>query len=616
MDKDVLLDNWKRIGASDTVLTWISEGVPVSLKQRPEKFHLPNHSFNFSESLFVCKEIDRLLRAGYIKQCDKKPDYISPIGCVSKKTGGYRLITDFRRINECCETSKFKQEDIRNVSKVIKDKDYLTSIDLKDGFYNISIKKEDQGILSFEYQGKFYSYVALPFGYCLSPYYFAKILRPVVCYLRQFGIRLSLYVDDFLVCAALANITDHTDQLVHTLTDLGIKINFEKSVLTPSQSIEYLGYTINTSGRHPVIKAEKKKIVRLKKQIKTLLKKGKASARVIAKTTGLCISVAWVVTPGKLFLRHLFRLLASRSHWNDVLYLNSLCRNELNWWLEKVDEFNYKEIKPEIIEEQLITDASSFAWGAKLGDLEAKGDWNQRVSGQSSNYRELLAILLALSAFKDKLEGKCIQILTDNVTAAAYINHKGGPSVELTEIAVSIWAIATEYSISMTSKHIAGVSNQEADRLSRSPDRHNWQLNRGLFMILNQLWGQFTVDRFATLQNTLLPRFNSRYYEPMSEGIDALAQDWSGENNYINPPWALLPQVVTKIRADKALATVIAPVWPGQVWYQKLVNMLVEPPILLPQSQNIFIPMGVSNIEPWKNRGWKIAAWRVCGDIG
>ena len=102
--------------------------------------------------------------------------------------------------------------------------------------------------------------------------------------------------------------------------------------------------------------------------------------------------------------------------------MNNLCRNELNWWLEKVDEFNYKEIKPEIIEEQLITDASSFEWGAKLGDLEAKGDWNQRVSKvskQSSNYRELLAILLALSAFKDELEGKCIQILTDNVTAAA-----------------------------------------------------------------------------------------------------------------------------------------------------------------------------------------------------
>ena len=77
----------------------------------------------------------------------------------------------------------------------------------------------------------------------------------------------------------------------------------KKSVLTPSQSIEYLGYTINTSGKHPIIKAEKKKIVRLKKPIKTLLKQGKASARVIAKTTGLCISVAWVVTPFNYLLQ-------------------------------------------------------------------------------------------------------------------------------------------------------------------------------------------------------------------------------------------------------------------------------------------------------------------------
>ena len=609
------IDAWKRVGANETVLKWVSEGVPIPLDSRIEPFQLSNHQLDFAQLKFIEKEIERLLICGYIKESENKPRYISPIGCVPKKSGGYRLITDFRRLNSASQTSKFKQEDIRNVAQIIQSCDYLTSVDLKDGFYNLSVRKEDQELLSFEFRGKFYSYVALPFGYCLSPYYFTKVLRPVVTFLRQFGIRLSLYVDDFLICAKLRDITDHTDQLVHTLTELGIKMNFEKSLIEPCQKIDYLGYTIDTSGERPVIKAQKEKIIRIKRQIRSLLKKGFATARVIAKTTGLCISVAWAVTPGKLFLRHLFRLLATKTSWNDTLHLNSECVNELLWWIEAVDEWNYRVIKPEHVDVQLLTDASSFGWGAKLDEFEAKGDWNSRVSCQSSNYRELLAILLAILAFKEKLKDKHVQILTDNVTASAYINHKGGPSAQLTDLAVSVWAVAEENGISLCSRHIAGVINTEADRLSRSPDTHNWKLNVGIFTIINQLWGPHTIDRFATLQNTQLPRFNSRYFEPASEGIDALAQNWALDNNYINPPWALLPKVIDKILMDKAMATVIAPVWPSQPWFQKMMDLIIDNPIMIPRDKNSFWQMGVTFAEPRKNLGWQIAAWRLSGDI-
>ena len=79
------------------------------------------------------------------------------------------------------------------------------------------------------------------------------------------------------------------------------------------------------------------------------------------------------------------------------------------------------------------------------------------------------------------------------------------------------------------------TGNPEADRLSRSPDIHNWMLHPGIFSWLNRRFGPFTVDRFATNLNAQLPRFNTRYWEPGTEGINALAQDWSNENNFANP---------------------------------------------------------------------------------
>ena len=608
----VNLDAWRYIEAPQTVIDWLEKGISIPFHTKPYCFEKHNHKLSFSQTLFVRSEIYRLLKAGYIQQLDYKPRYISPIGCVPKKTGGYRLITDFRQLNAFCNSCTFKQEDIRNVEKVVEQKDFFTSIDLKDGFYHIPINCDNREYLSFQFEGKYFSYVVLPFGFSLSPYFFTKVLRPVVKYLRSQGVRLSLYVDDFLICASASVITDHTDLVIHTLNDLGLKINLEKSVLRPCQIIDYLGYTIDATGEYVSIKAQKARVVRIKRQIKAVINKGRASARVLAKTAGLCVSVAWVVAHGKLFLRHIYRLLATRQSWDSDLILNSLCINELSWWLEAIDEWNCKLVKPQPIDIQLETDASHTGWGARIGHLEAKGDWNTRLAWKSSNYRELLAILLALISFKTVIRGKCVQILTDNVTAMAYINHRGGPSAELTQLAIAVWGTAIDCGVSLVCNHIAGIDNTTADTLSRQPDPHNWMLHPKLFHMLDVMWGPHTVDRFATFLNAQLPTFNSRYWEPMSAGVDALAQDWSEENNFINPPWALLPKIIEKVIADRAVATIIAPIWPSQPWFHKLASLLIKDPFYLPRHPKTFIPMGVK-AEPIKNPMWQIAAWRVYG---
>jgi hypothetical protein len=210
------LDAWERIHAPETVLEWIDQGMSIPFDSTPSPFVIPNHSVSVSKQLFLRSEITRMLQAGYITECDTKPRFISPIGCVPKKTGSFRLIADFRRLNTYCCSCSFKQEDIRNVAKVVEQKDFFTSIDLKDGFDHIPIKREHQEYLSFQFEGHYYSYVVLPFGFSLSPYFFAKVLRPVVTYLCSQGVRLNLYVDDFLVCASLSLVTDRTDLVLHT----------------------------------------------------------------------------------------------------------------------------------------------------------------------------------------------------------------------------------------------------------------------------------------------------------------------------------------------------------------------------------------------------------------
>ena len=83
--------------------------------------------------------------------------------------------------------------------------------------------------------------------------------------------------------------------------------------------------------------------------------------------------------------------------------------------------------------------------------------------------------------------------------------------------------------------------NERADYLSRIIDYDDWQLNPLVFSKLDNAWGPHTVDRFASFQNSQVPRFNSRCWNPGSEAVDAFTVDWPGENNWWCPPIGLIP---------------------------------------------------------------------------
>ena len=424
-------------------------------------------------------------------------------------------------------------------------------------------------------------------------------------YLRSLDIRLNLYVDDFLIAAALATFRDHTDLVIDTLLDLGLRVNFEKSELEGARTIEYLGYHLDSSGNFPVIKISHKRVLRLKRQIRSVLKKGLVPVRTLAKSAGLCFSMALTVSPGKLFLRHTYRLIASRASWNDNIILNKKCIKEQQILLILKKSNRFRLIfKLKLTLEKMLR--------AVLYELEVKGDWNVQVSQESSNYRELLAILLALETFKFHIQNLTVEVLSDNSTAGAYVRNKGGPSLELTEISKAIWGLAIDFNITLICTHIPGIKNIRADRLSRSPDTHNWMLHPAIFDWINKRFGPLTIDRFATSLNAQLPRFNSRYWEPETEAINALAQDWSQENNYVNPPWALIPRILEKVILDKATCTIITPIFRAQPWYHVLEK--VCEPLVLPNHWRLMSYVG-PKAEPSKNRSWKLAAWKISGLI-
>jgi hypothetical protein len=54
----------------------------------------------------------------------------------------------------------------------------------------------------------------------------------------------------------------------------------------------------------------------------------------------------------------------------------------------------------------------------------------------------------------------------------------------------------------------------------------DWEVSGNFFDLMNGLWGPFTIDRFANFNNKKLNRYNSLYWNPGSEAIDAFSQNW------------------------------------------------------------------------------------------
>ena len=101
-----------------------------------------------------------------------------------------------------------------------------------------------------------------------------------------------------------------------------------------------------------------------------------------------------------------------------------------------------------------------------------------------------------------------------------------------------------------------------------------------------------------------------------------MTQAWDGERSWVNPPWAMIPKVLYKLRSTpSAAATMLVPHWPSAVWWPALSALATDyivlhdasvPHLRLPDSA--FVPGAMLAQtdrvpEPLRNRGWTL--WLV-----
>jgi len=80
-------------------------------------------------------------------------------------------------------------------------------------------------------------------------------------------------------------------------------------------------------------------------------------------------------------------------------------------------------------------------------------------------------------------------------------------------------------------------------------------------MLFHRIWGPHTIDRFASPGNAQLDRFNSRFYLPGAEAVDAFTCSWAADNNWWVPPVHLVPRIIRHAQNNKSQGTLMIPKW-------------------------------------------------------
>ena len=171
-----------------------------------------------------------------------------------------------------------------------------------------------------------------------------KTLRPVAAKLREFGIRMVVYLDDILVIANnQQEAVDHTSALIYTLENLGFIIHPEKSMTQPTQRVEFLGMVVDSTSME--LQVSSSKIKKIRAEAKSILQSSNMSAREITRLIGKMTAVTQAIPPAPLFYRNLQRNVSQALARSDQDY-DAPCHHSLEskqvlqWWIDHLTEWN------------------------------------------------------------------------------------------------------------------------------------------------------------------------------------------------------------------------------------------------------------------------------------
>lgn len=222
------------LGRTNLIKHQIDVGDAKPIKQR----HYP---ISPAVQKLVDSEIDRMLSLNVIEE--SKSAWSSPIVMVRKANGKPRLCLDSRKLNSVTKKDAYPLPKIDGHLGRLSNTRFISSIDLKDAFWQVELDEESRQMTAFSIPGRpLYQFRTMPFGLCNAAQSMCRLMDKVIPH--EYHDRIFVYIDDLLIVSA--DFDTHVDLLKLTakwLRNANLTINIDKSKFC-LRELKYLGFII------------------------------------------------------------------------------------------------------------------------------------------------------------------------------------------------------------------------------------------------------------------------------------------------------------------------------------------------------------------------------------
>ncbi len=467
---------WDSIGATKSVTDLLRFGYkipflyPPVLSMCPIRF--PSYLNNSDKYLVLKESVQDMIQKGAIEPAEpRSAGFYSRLFVVPKKSGKWRPVVDLSALNKSIKKTKFKMETTRTVLSSIQANQWFTSIDLTDAYFHIPIHTSSRHYLRFVFEERVFQFRALCFGISTAPQIFTEVMKTIGAYAHRRSIRLHQYIDDWL-CVADTEIQarEDTQWLLEMATKLGLRVNLNKSELTPSQHIVFLGVLIDTVKMRAY--PSDQRLNNFFNRMKPFLKDQERPMWEWLSLLGHMASLEKLVFHARARMRTLqFHL---KLYWTEpiqkhrMIPVSSICRLTLAWWNDRDRLSAGVSLETSVPDFFLYSDAPMAGWGATVDHVKTHGLWTLIETESHINVLELEAVVRGLHEFKQYLAHANVCVMSDNTTVVSHLSHQGGTHSEtLCFMTVDLIQWTEQQDINLMSRFVPGHLNVTADMLSR-----------------------------------------------------------------------------------------------------------------------------------------------------
>lgn len=227
-----------QIGRTNVLEHFIDTQSAMPIKQRP---------YLYSPKLeqAINSEIDRMLSLGVIEPSNSP--WGNPLVAVPKPNGSTRVCLDSRKLNDVTKRDAYPLPHISRILGRLRETKYLSTVDLKDAFWQIPLEESSKEKTAFAVSGRGqFQFKVMPFGLHNAAQSQSRLMDRVLGNdLEPF---VFYYLDDIVI---MSNDFDKHLLLIQEvgkrLSKAKLTINLEKSAFCRKQ-LRYLGYVITELG--------------------------------------------------------------------------------------------------------------------------------------------------------------------------------------------------------------------------------------------------------------------------------------------------------------------------------------------------------------------------------